>query len=146
MKNRFGKLSVSYEPNYMAKRKRQPKDLTLEEEIRQPRKVTQEDLDKYGVSLKEVDTELINGTLKGKYSPEILPNTNHNRGLLQACYWIANKNLFKARETLRGLGFRNKFIKAFIDAEISLQKEQPEEFDKFINKPMPKEFEFKELN
>jgi len=110
------------------------------------KKITQEDLNRFGVSLNQVDTELINGTLNGKYKCEILPNSNHNRGLLQACYYIANKNLFKARETLKGLGLPSKFIKVFIDDEISCQKKYPEEFGLLINKPMPKEYEFKELN
>tara|TARA_R100001244_G_scaffold38738_1_gene35059 strand:+ start:844 stop:1284 length:441 start_codon:yes stop_codon:yes gene_type:complete len=146
MKNKFAKLSVGYELNPMFKRTKLTKALTLKEELRQPRKVNQGDLDRFGVSLKEVDTELINGVIKGKYSPEILPTSNHNRRILQACYWIANNNLFKTRETLKELGFRNKFIKAFIDDEISLQKLHPEEFSQFIGKPMPKEFELKELN
>jgi len=146
MKNKFAMLSKGQEPNYMVKRKKPSKDLTLKEELRQPKKVSQEDLDKFGISLREVDTELLNGMVVGKYSAEILPTNNHNKGILQTCYWIANNNLFKARETLKGLGFRNKFIKAFIDDEISLQKLHPEEFSQFIDKPMPEEFELRGLN
>ena len=44
---------------------------------------------------------------------------------------------------MKSLGFTNKMIKAYINDEQSLQKEQPETsgYNRFINKPMPKEFE-----
>ena len=68
---------------------------------------------------------------------------NHDKLLNQVNYWIANDNLVKARMIMKTLGFTNKMIKAYINDEQNLQREQPKTsgFDKLKNKPMPKEFE-----
>ena len=54
---------------------------------------------------------------------DYFPVNDHNRYLLQANYWIANNNQFKARNILKGLGLKSKMIKQYIDEEISLKKE-----------------------
>mgnify|MGYP003150405164 CR=1 FL=1 len=113
---------------------------------KQPIEIKQEDIDRFGIKLEQIDTEYVNGVLNGKYKLEISPTNNNNRGLLQASYWIANKNIYKAREILKGLGFPNKFIKVYIDDETRCQKEYPEEFGPLIGKPMPEEFKMKGLN
>jgi hypothetical protein len=74
------------------------------------------------------------------------PVDNNNRGLLQASYWIVNGNQVKARQTLKGLGVRSKRSKAYIESELDLLRKFPKKFEHLINKPMPKEYEFKELN
>ena len=68
---------------------------------------------------------------------------NHDKLLNQVNYWIANDNLVKARMIMKTLGFTNKMIKAYINDEQNLQREQPETsgYNKLRNKPMPKEFE-----
>ena len=68
---------------------------------------------------------------------------NHDRLLNQVNYWIANDNLVKARLIMKSLYFTNKMIKAYINDEQNLQREQPETsgHNKLKNKPMPKEFE-----
>ena len=76
----------------------------------------------------------------------IKPVNNNNRGLLQATYWIANGNQVKARQILKGLGLRARHTKSFIDEELRLQRKYPEQAEHLINQPMPKEYEFKELN
>ena len=72
----------------------------------------------------------------------LLPVNDHNRYLLQANYWIANNNQFKARNILKGLGLKSKMIKQYIDEEISLQKRKPEQsgFNNYFQKDMPEEF------
>ena len=109
-------------------------------------KVTQEDADRFGIKLEQVDTEYINGVLNGKYKAAISPATNKNKAILQACYWIANNNIYKARETLKGLGLPNRLIKVFIEDEIRLQKKFPEEFRHLIGKPLPEEYRMKGLH
>ena len=133
-KSKFGKLSLGYEPNYLQKRKKPPKRLTLEEKLRQPIKVSQEELDKAG------------GTIDEDKCFIIKPVNNNNRGLLQATYWIANGNQVKARKTLRGLGLKSRVTKSFIDEELRLHRKYPEQVEHLINKPMPKEYEMKDLN
>ena len=68
---------------------------------------------------------------------------NHDKLLNQVNYWIANDNLVKARLIMKSLYFTNKMIKAYINDEQNLQREQPETsgYNKLRNKPMPKEFE-----
>ena len=68
---------------------------------------------------------------------------NHDKLLNQVNYWIANDNLVKARMIMKTLGFTNKMIKAYINDEQNLQREQPETsgYNKLRNKPMPKEVE-----
>ena len=132
-KSKSGKLSMVSEPNYLQKRKKLSKRTTLEEVLRQPIMVSQEELDEVG------------GVIEDKCFI-VKPVNNHNRGLLQATYWVVNGNQFKARETLKGLGLRSKRIKMFINGELSLHKKYPEQVEHLINKPMPKEYEMKNLN
>lgn len=133
MKHKIAKLSMIAEPNYMVKRRKPSKDLTHEEKLRQPIKISQEELNEVG------------GVIKDKCFI-IKPTNNNNRGLLQATYWIANGNQVKARETLKGLGFTARKTKSFVDEELRLHRKYPEQIEHLINQPMPKEYEFKELN
>jgi hypothetical protein len=96
---------------------------------REPLKVTAGDLQKTGGII-------INGVYK------LLPVNNINKYMLQANYWIANNNQFKARQILKGLGMRAKSIKSYIDEEVSLQKRRPvlSGFNEYFQNPMPSEF------
>ena len=70
------------------------------------------------------------------------PKNDKERLLHQVSYWVANDNLVKARQSLKALHFTSKMIKAYINDEQDLQKEQPEisGYSKFKNNPMPEEF------
>jgi len=96
---------------------------------REPLKVTAGDLQKTG-------GVIINGVYR------LLPVSNINKYMLQANYWIANNNQFKARQILKGLGMRSKNIKSYIDEEVSLQKRRPvlSGFNEYFQNPMPSEF------
>lgn len=133
MKSKHTKLSWRSEPNYLVKRRNPSKDLTHEEKVRQPIKVSQEQVDRAG------------GMIKDKCFI-IKPVDNNNRGLLQATYWIANGNQVKARKTLRGLGLTSRVTKSFIDEELRLHRKFPEQVEHLINQPMPMEYEYKDLN
>ena len=76
---------------------------------REPIQVSQGEINQYGFLLND-------GLCR------LLPVNDHNRYLLQANYWIANNNQFKARNILKGLGLKSKMIKQYFDEEISLQK------------------------
>jgi hypothetical protein len=93
------------------------------------KRVSQEELNIYGAILND-----------GLFV--LLPNNDHNRYLLQANYWIANNNHFKARNILKGLGLKSKMVKQYIDGEVSLQKRKPElsGFNQYFQKSMPTEF------
>ena len=106
----------------------------LKSYTKEPIKVSQEELSKVG------------GTIDEDQMFILKPVDNNNRGLLQASYWIANGNQVKARKTLKGLGLRSKRGKEYIESEIDLQRKYPEKFEHLINKPMPKEYEMKDLN
>ena len=79
---------------------------------------------------------------------KLLPVNNINKCLLQANYWLANNNQFKARQILKGLGMTSKRIKMYIDEELGVQKRIPElsGFNQYFQKPMPRELELRELN
>ena len=96
---------------------------------REPIQVSQGEINQYGFLLND-------GLCR------LLPVNDHNRYLLQANYWIANNNQFKARNILKGLGLKSKMIKQYIDEEISLQKRKPEQsgFNNYFQKDMPQEF------
>ena len=145
MKEKIGKL-VWVNKQLKNTKNKPRKEITLSERLQQPMKVTQEDADRFGIKLEQVDTEYINGVLNGKYKAEISPTTNKNKAILQACYWIANNNIYKARETLKGLGLPNRLIKVFIEDEIRLQKKFPDEFRHLIGKPLPEEYRMKGLH
>jgi len=89
-----------------------------------------------GEELDNMNGYIINGVFRLK------PEDNHNRLLLQAQWYIANNNEFKAREVLRKAGLTAKKVRAYIDCEKSLQKRKPMEsgFNNLFNKPMPEEF------
>tara|TARA_R100000781_G_scaffold94715_1_gene59064 strand:+ start:1023 stop:1415 length:393 start_codon:yes stop_codon:yes gene_type:complete len=102
---------------------------------REPMKVSAEELNQQGAVI-------VDGLYK------LLPVSNTNKCLLQANYWIANNNQFKARNILKGLGMRAQGIKRYIDEEIGVQKRRPElsGFNKYFQMPMPEELELKDLN
>jgi|TARA_R100001530_G_scaffold91843_1_gene63839 hypothetical protein len=70
------------------------------------------------------------------------PKNDGERMINQANYWIANGNQVKARENLKAINFTSKMIKAYINDELEVQKEHPEEsgYLQFKDKPMPEEF------
>ena len=70
------------------------------------------------------------------------PQNDKERLLQQVSYWIANDNLVQVRTIMKSLGFPSRMIKAYINDEQDLQKEQPEisGYSKFKNNPMPEEF------
>lgn len=58
----------------------------------------------------------------------------------QAHYWIANDDYKKARTILKSAGLSSLQAKFYVKDEIILQKRNPEEREKYRNKPMPEEF------
>ena len=72
----------------------------------------------------------------------LMPVNDTNKYLLQANYYIANNNQFKARQILKGLGMTSKRIKNYIVEEVSLQNRKPESsgFNDYFNQPMPEEY------
>lgn len=58
----------------------------------------------------------------------------------QAHYWIANDDYKKARTLLKSAGLSSLQAKFYVKDEIILQKRNPEEREKYRNKPMPEEF------
>ena len=101
-----------------------------------PKSYTKEPITVSQGQLNELNSDVIEGVYK------LLPEDDTNRYLLQANYWIANDNQFKARAILKGLGLKAKTIKTYIEDEASLQKRKPElsGFNDYCNKPMPQEF------
>jgi hypothetical protein len=86
--------------------------------------------------LKDMNGYIINGVFR------IKPEDDHNRLILQAQWYIANKNEVKAREVLKKAGLTSRRVKAYIDCEKSLQRRKPEDsgFNNLYNKPMPEDF------
>jgi len=80
--------------------------------IRKPLKVTKGELDYLGGNIED-----------GMF--RILPTCDHNKLLLQANYWIANKSMGKAIRCLQGLDFTSKYIKEYIGEELRLQCKYP---------------------
>ena len=84
----------------------------------------------------------LGGTVDSQGLFRLMPVNDDNKYLLQANYYIANKNQFKARQILKGLGMTSKQIKHYIDGEVSLQNRKPESsgFNDYFNQPMPEEY------
>ena len=116
MNNKHHKLSMTTEPNYLQKRKKAKRKLSLAEELRKPITVSKKELEKVG------------GHIDENKCFHIDPKDNNNIGLIQAQYWVHHDNDFKARQTLKGLGLRNRIIKVFIDEEKRLLRKYPDQF------------------
>ena len=99
---------------------------------------------KKALSQNEVDTicETYNVSVKNNCFVFGPPKTDKERLLNQVSYWLANDNQFKSREVLKSLNFTSKMIRAYINDELSYQKEHPKDSGhlEYKNKPMPENF------
>ena len=93
MKEKIGKL-VWVNKQLKNTKNKPRKEITLSERLQQPMKVTQEDADRFGIKLEQVDTEYINGVLNGKYKAAISPATNKNKLLVLLGEMVLGKMLF----------------------------------------------------
>ena len=107
---------MTTEPNYLQKRKKVKRKMSLAEEMRKPMLVSKKELEDMG------------GHIDENKCFHLEPKGNNNIGLIQAQYWVHHDNDFKARQTLKGLGLRNKLIKVFIDEEKRLLRKYPDQF------------------
>ena len=71
---------------------------------------------------------------------QVSPHDFWGKMMCQAIYYVANNKNKNARECLKKIGFSSFNAKGWVEEETLVQKRNPDEKNKYLNKLMPDEF------
>jgi hypothetical protein len=72
---------------------------------------------------------------------QVFPYDFFGKMMCQAIYYVANNKNRNARECLKKIGFSSFNAKGWVKEETLVQKRNPAEKNKYLNKIMPEEFQ-----